>query len=680
MKKKVFHRQEIDGLRALAVLPVILFHAGFSVFSGGYVGVDVFFVISGYLITFILLREMAAGRFSIIDFYERRARRILPALFVVLIVTTILALLLMMPEQLKHYSRNLLATSLFFPNIRFTFKTDYFDPAAEQNPLLHMWSLGVEEQFYLVFPLIVIALWRFGLAKLWWIVAGLGLLSLAYSEWGWRNATYSTFFFTPMRAFELCAGVLIAIAEQRGHFTKTSWWSSSLAILGIVLIGFAVFAFDAQTPFPSVYAIVPVLGTALIIAFARGKTLAAQVLSWRAFVGIGLISYSAYLWHQPLLAFARVYSFDEPSETLLVTMAVMSLVLAYFTWRYVEQPFRNRKASTRKQIFTWSLIGILIFVGIGAAGSLTKGFDKAWYYVSSDEIKEIMDYRRGPKPSKLCHTSFNKYVKPALDNCTIGDDNAPTTAMLWGDSHAEAIVPGVDNMLQRVGVNATQQTHGACPPVLGVYDQAHVNESFCPQYSNEIFELIVTNPQIETIILSARWQGYLESNRFNNTEGGVEPPGVVSFVPGTGKKWEGSDKKRKELIAKQYVEMVNTLLNLGKQVIIIYPVPEVGWHPIERAIKAERRKHPSRGEISTKHEVFKERNKSAYDTLDSLLVHPNLHRVIPEKIFCNTFIKDRCVVQKDGVIYYSDDDHVNHKGAELIAFEIEKILRRINVE
>ncbi|WP_290842792.1 acyltransferase [Henriciella sp.] len=295
------YRAEIDGLRAVAVIPVILFHAGFEVFSGGYVGVDVFFVISGYLITTILINEIENQKFSLVGFYERRARRILPALFFVMLVCIPFAWLWMLPSQLKDFSQSLIAVSFFGSNIFFWQESGYFAAAAEEKPLLHTWTLAVEEQYYIFFPLFLFFAWRFGKGRVFWMIVILAACSLLLSEWGWRNAPTANFYLAPTRAWELFAGSIAAfIVNKRGIQT-----SNFLSTIGFGAILLSIFLYDQNTPFPSVYALLPVGGTFLVVMSAGKETIVAKLLSIRILVGVGLISYSAYLWHQPLFAFAR---------------------------------------------------------------------------------------------------------------------------------------------------------------------------------------------------------------------------------------------------------------------------------------------------------------------------------------------------------------------------------------
>jgi len=359
-------------LRAVAVVPVVLFHAGLSIFSGGYVGVDVFFVISGYLITSIIIGELSEGRFSLLTFYERRARRILPALFVVMIACVPFAWAWMQADAFRNFSQSLLAVSVFGSNVIFWLQSNYFGPGAETKPLLHTWSLAVEEQYYVLFPLLLMALWRWGRANVFWVVVAFTIVSFLLCLWGVRNMPSANFYLAPFRAWELLAGSICAFVM----FQKPQKSNELLSLLGLALLVYSIIAFGEHTPFPSTYALAPVIGTALIIVFADGTTLVGKLLSMRGFVGIGLISYSFYLWHQPLFAFARIKSVFEPSQALMIFLAIMSAVLAYLSWRFVEHPFRKKGAfgtASQSRIFAASLVGLVAFFALGAHGHITRG-------------------------------------------------------------------------------------------------------------------------------------------------------------------------------------------------------------------------------------------------------------------------------------------------------------------
>lgn len=364
------YRAEINGLRALAVLSVILFHAGFKLFSGGLVGVDVFFVISGYLITTILVEDIEKNRFSLVNFYERRARRILPALFFVMLACIPFAWMWMLPDPLENFGQSIVSTTLFSNNILLFITSDYWDLATEFKPLMHTWSLAVEEQYYFLFPIFLIVAWRFGKNIVFWMIVVLAVISLLLSEYGWRNNASANFYLAPTRVWELFAGSIAAfIIQNRGVQA-----SNFLSLSGLVAIIFAIFAYDETTPFPSLYALVPVVGVVMLILYADKQTLAARLLSTKPIVGIGLISYSAYLWHQPLFAFSKVYMVTGPSILVSSVLVLITGLLAALTWRFVERPFRDRRLVS-VQVVSISLgVTALLLVTFGYSVHKSHGF------------------------------------------------------------------------------------------------------------------------------------------------------------------------------------------------------------------------------------------------------------------------------------------------------------------
>lgn len=457
------HRKEIDGLRALAIIPVILFHAGIQAFSGGFVGVDVFFVISGYLITSIILVEQKAGTFSLVSFYERRARRILPALFVVMLTCLPFAYLWMFPGELVSFSRSLRYVSLFSSNILFFKQSSYFDTAAELKPLLHTWSLAVEEQYYLVFPIFLLLVWRFGKRWVVSILVVMAIISLAASQWGSFHEPAATFFLLPTRVWELLIGVFIAfyLFTQETNKTISQIASQVVSTIGMLMIIYAVIAFDKNTPFPSLYALIPTVGAGLIILYATPQTYVGRLLSSKLLVGIGLISYSAYLWHQPLFAFARHASIDEPSAVELLTLSLVACALAYVSWRFVEKPFRAKHTISRTTVFAGASLMSIFFISVAEYGKFREGFEDKL----SMEQRAVYSYTRYAIEELdidgMCLLRREQTYRDFAPLCDNTHDNK-AKVLIWGDSHAAALSRGLRSLFPSV----VQYTATECPPLV----------------------------------------------------------------------------------------------------------------------------------------------------------------------------------------------------------------------
>lgn len=365
------HRKEIDGLRSLAVLPVILNHAKLPLFSGGFVGVDIFFVISGFLISDIIYNDVRMKAFSIVNFYERRARRIVPALAAVMLVSFIAAYITMLPEDLDNFAQSVVATLLFSNNVLLSITSGYWDLSSDFKPLLHTWSLGLEEQFYFIYPIILLVILKLR-PKIfpYVLVAGIAL-SLAASVALTPIYPNSSFYMIHTRAWELLLGAWAAYSIDKAppHHTR----DNILSLAGLGSIVAAVLLFSDVLAYPSYYALLPCVGTVLVLLFARPGTIAKGILSTPILVGIGLISYSVYLWHQPLFAFARITSITPPSPLLMAALCVATMPLAYLTWRYVERPFRDRSRISARATFLFAAVSTAVLGGVGIVTYLMAG-------------------------------------------------------------------------------------------------------------------------------------------------------------------------------------------------------------------------------------------------------------------------------------------------------------------
>jgi peptidoglycan/LPS O-acetylase OafA/YrhL len=387
------YRKEIDGLRALAVFPVIFFHAGFELFSRGFLGVDIFFVISGYLITSLILREQSLGTFSIINFYERRARRIIPALFLVMMVCIPFAIYLMQPDDLENFGQSLVATTLISNNYLLYLTSGYWDLASEFKPLLHTWSLGVEEQYYILFPILMLLAWKIGLKIIFFTFVLLSSLSLLHfynlssqDNFGFNN---ESFLLLKSRAWQILFGAIAAIflfKFKESKFLKSNLTSELFSLIGIGCLVFSFFLFKESSFYQGVFSFSAVTGTLFIILFSKETTFSTRFLVMKYVVGLGLISYSLYLWHQPIFAFLRIISLEKPSEIALLLSVVLALIISIFSYR-LEKFFRDKKAISSKGFFSAGLICLLLIVGTGLYLHLSEGFYKSYPELQNSELK-----------------------------------------------------------------------------------------------------------------------------------------------------------------------------------------------------------------------------------------------------------------------------------------------------
>ncbi|MDI1296942.1 MAG: acyltransferase family protein [bacterium] len=485
------YRRDIDGLRAIAILPVLLFHAHIPGFSGGYIGVDIFFVISGFLITGIIAREVDEGRFSLIRFYERRFRRIMPALGLMILAVLACAAWLYLPGDLEGVPRSALAATLFASNLWFFTDTGYFAGGADVKPLLHTWSLAVEEQFYIGFPILmmlaahILPRWRTA------IVAAIAAFSLVLAIALQRDTSGFTFYLLPTRAWELFAGALLALGAVPA--IRALWLREAIAWGGLLAIGLAVACYTRDTVFPGVTALAPVLGAAALLHCAPG-TSAGRMLALPPMVGIGLISYSLYLWHWPLIVFTE-YATDLPlTGWTSLTVITASLLAAILSWRFVERPFRDSRRIPARQIFQFTGASMTLLTLLSVALLMAGGWPTRF---APDVLRLAAGHTDISPDRKACHDSFMRSAQP----CTLGAAVRPD-ALLWGDSHGVELAYALSLNARRQGRALIERTTSSCPPVLG-YDAP--KDPRCAAANDAAFAAIRADPALRRIYLAAVW-------------------------------------------------------------------------------------------------------------------------------------------------------------------------------
>lgn len=480
LPKDLNYRPEIDGLRAIAVLAVVFYHAGLGC-PGGYVGVDVFFVISGYLITSLILRDLRQGTFSLAAFWERRIRRIFPASAVCVLVTLFAGFFLLLPDDLETLGKSAIAQTLMMANFYFWRTTNYFGGANEEKPLLHTWSLAVEEQFYLFFPVLLLLLFRFPRLCRPGRLIGLMLagvaVSLPVAMWGVTHQPFATFFLLPTRAWELLFGAIIA-ALPATALPQSRWLREGGSWLGLAAILAPFWLYNERTLFPGLAALPPCIGTALLI-WANGtnaagppaaQTLPARILSLRAVVFIGLISYSLYLWHWPVIAFSKYFGDPHLAGSHALFLVGLSFVFALGSWRYVETPFRRKQLSTNARGLIMQAAGCgLVILLAGFLLSLNRGYPRRLPDFAAVIDRSICE--DGMRRSQFGGLMKNADVK-SIDNGVIARFGAPHVGealdvILLGDSHAWGAVPIFDKITKSQGLSASIIAYQSTPPLLG---------------------------------------------------------------------------------------------------------------------------------------------------------------------------------------------------------------------
>jgi peptidoglycan/LPS O-acetylase OafA/YrhL len=492
------YRSEIDGLRALSLIFVILFHAGIPGFSGGYIGVDIFFVISGYLIAGIIFNDLKNKNFSIYNFYERRVRRILPALIFVILASIPLALILMVPEELKDFCQSIFSNTIFSSNFFFLFKSGYFEQASEMHPLLHTWSLSVEEQFYFIFPIIAILIFKCSRNILVSILLILIFISFLISDYQLKYSHEAAFFLPFGRAWELLCGSLINFLP-RFKFDRKFWYDV-LALFGLCLISLPVIFLSKESPFPGFNAVPVIFGSMILINFTNKKSFFGKFLSLPPLVGLGLISYSTYLWHQPLFAFSRLYLMKEPSMIIYIFLIILSVLLGFLSWKYIENPFRN-KGIIKKDFLVKSILPIWIFLMIfGLWGHFTNGFCSIKLATAGNEFKLFAKDLN----SIFIERNMNLELSKTYGSRSFTDGEGLKKVLVVGDSRASDVFMSLwlnkdlfpTNEFRLINLDET---------LFKFIDSKEVPTLNSDKIAVEKFKDIIENNEIDSVLIACGW-------------------------------------------------------------------------------------------------------------------------------------------------------------------------------
>ena len=632
---RITNRPEIDGLRALAVIPVVLYHTALGI-PGGYVGVDVFFVISGYLITSLILADISEGKFQVTNFWERRARRILPTLALVVFACIAAGWFRLLPSDFDEFGRSVVYQALLISNVFFWRSTQYFS-SNDTEPLLHTWSLAVEEQFYILFPFLLLALKKFRPRVLAGTLSGIAAVSLSWCIFETLSQPTAAFYLLPFRAWELLLGSVLATVPK--IWPRAKWQNESLSLAGLASILFAILVYDNTTQFPGFAALLPCLGAGLII-WTNSPTLTwvGWLLSRRPCVFVGLISYSLYLWHWPVLVFVKYWSASELTMVGSLGIVVVSLLLAATTWKLVETPFRKR-------VFLRNRLQIVVFSGVVFATLLIAG---RWIHrsggVRSRWRSEALQYIDG-KNDKDFRVELEFAQAKRVDLTEIGykGNDRPVDLLIWGDSHAMAVLHVLDVICAKVGIRALAATHSATAPLLDFPSTTRfsLKEETIPY--NWVIANLVKERQIKNVLLAAAWNGY------------ASPTETQSI---------------KNKFEESWVKTIDFLRNAGAKVFILKDVPKQSFDvPRVLAAAAESRRDPSGLGSSTSD--YRAQGAYANGVLDKLASN-SVVLLDPADILTDKTAV--CRTSLNGKALYFDDHHLSIYGAMLLSPMFDKIL------
>lgn len=664
---KLAYRPEIDGLRSIAVLSVIIYHSTFTILeksflSGGFLGVDIFFVISGYLITSIILKEIYKNKnFSFKNFYERRLRRIIPPLLFVMLCSFPFAYIILFPEPFKDFSKSVLSSIFFISNIYFNFTTNrYGDEETLLKPFLHTWSLSVEEQFYILFPIFLILITRFFYKYLFiFLIIGF-FTSISFSQYlSFLNPNFN-FYMLLSRGFELLLGSILSYSELNNSNQSIKLSKKFYKIfpkLGFLFIVSSLLFFNNKNLLPSFYTLIPLTGVYLIIRFSHKDEMITKFLSNKILVFFGIISYSLYLFHYPIFAFSRIFEIFYSYYKILIIF--LTILISIFSFYYIEKPFRNKKIISFKKLIIFILGSLLLLIFLNS------------YVIKKNGIKT-----RIPKIFQQNLLETNIVYNQKLNTQKV---------ILIGDSHAEVLEYYLNEELKKNDLSLFR--HVTYLYLKDFYNVDHktkiIDKSFF-ENNNKIENFLKENSNL-IIVMHQRWALRISENFFDNEEGYKEHAKKEDMVYDYFEPIHirtASKKERQIYIREGLILQINNIINQGHKLILVYPVPEMGFQPYKLLYsqyvkkKLFNRIQDFPPILSGSYEVYKKRNKIVFEILDSVQ-HQNIYRVYPHTHFCNKQLKNRCVSNDKENIFYRDDDHLSLYGSKFIVMDILKIIKDI---
>ncbi len=554
----------------------------------------------------------------------------------------------MTPVHFKEFGQSMVAVGLFSSNFLFWSKSGYFATSADTIPLLHTWSLAVEEQFYIIFPLLLIILYKYTSKFLIITLTLFTLASLGLAQVQSEFAPSAGFYLLPSRAWELLAGALVSLYLMR-HPQPAGAAAVLIPALGLVMIVYSVLAFGPSTPFPSIWTIIPVGGTALIILCAQSNVWPGRLLAYPILVWIGLLSYSAYLWHQPLFAFARIRASEPPTVSVMMGLATLSFAIAYISWRFIEQPFRKRELINSSKVFRAATLVSVALLTIGTALHATNGLPSRLNEGARLATTETYFL---PDPKCEPHT-FGGYK-----GCAYGEAR-PRQVALWGDSHGMVWASSLARVLATIDVGLVNVTRSACMPTIGIELQG----KNCARDEGPIFNYLVSRESPNVLVMTARWALYLSGRGYNNCEGGIEDQNPIVFRQLHGTLPESSTNLATNAIR----ATIQALLDANKTVIVVRTIPEISWNVPERIFRDEMFSTGITRPVTVPYACHERRIQISRAAFAPFEGNPHVFFVDPADLLCNNHEKGRCIAELDGTPLYLDDDHLSSQGARLLA-------------
>ncbi len=659
------YRPEVDGLRALAVIPVIFYHANYPFFGGGYLGVDIFFVISGYLISSILINDLSRNRFSIVNFWKRRAKRILPALLSVIIFTSILSYFYIPNEEIKTFANSIVSSLFFYSNFFFQYNTGYFDVAAEYQPLIHTWSLSIEEQFYILFPIFLLLFYKNNYKLILFIIL---ILSLFFAQWGgnfkftypfiedkflfYNKGFFNDFMFPFSRAWELILGFFAAIIliKNNQFLLKNKFFTEGICLISLGLIFFSVFNFNKNSPYPSFYTLIPCLSTFFLIIFLNGSLFLKKILSNTILVKTGLISYSLYLFHFPIFSILKYNLYIFQSNYFLDLIIFFSVItVSILNYKLIETPFRkkiNFNLTLKGFAFAYSLLLIFSFTVFS-----TNGFENRMKFKLSDDLNNSFFYSG---KGKKCFDINQVHITE--DFCLVGDREKKTNFFILGDSHVLPFYTFFDSYFNKNQLSGYFTGYSGCPPILGVYAmRTDQNIRNCHKLNLKVKEFIKSK-NIKNLVLISRWTYYTDGGYLGNLFSHITNDPTAS----------PSKLNSREAFKSGLKKTLNEYSDLGVNVIILNQVPQQKINPkfYYYLINSKSEKSTNRiNDLSLKrkeHESYQYYIKNLFDM--NAEKYSNFYFLD----FTDRFCKENCLFGGINSSYYLDDNHLSESGVKFL--------------